>query len=137
MTQMARKSQIISSSTFIVGVLSFALASSVNAQTKNIFEMSPDERAAYFAKINTESFKDWQRTINLLNIKLPDSLPPPAEDRNRPKLVLQKAGSSNWYDSVGNTYTRSAWGKWNNYDEAKANPFPDLPDPLKLRDGDL
>jgi len=105
------------------------------SQTKNIFQMSPEERNAYLAKINAESFKDWQRTIALLNIKLPDSLPSPAEDPNRPKFTFQKQGSSNWYDSTGNLYTRSAWGTWNNYDEAKANPFPNLPDPLKLDDG--
>jgi hypothetical protein len=132
---MARKAQIILSSMLTIGVLSFALVSSVTAQTKSIFEMSADERAAYFAKINSESFEDWQRTINLLNIKLPDSLPPPAEDPNRPRFTFQREGSSNWYDSTGNLYTRSAWGTWNNYDEAKANPAPNLPDPLRLRDG--
>jgi len=120
------------SSTLIIGLLSCALASVVHSQTRTIFEMSPDERATYLAKINSESFKDWQRTINLLNIELPDSLPPPLEDPNRPRFTFQKTGSSNWYDSAGNLYTRSAWGKWNNYDETKANPFPDLPDPLKL-----
>lgn len=132
---MERKSQIISSSTLIIGVLSFAFASIVNAQTKNLFEMSADERAAYLAKINAESFKDWQRTINLLNIKLPDLLPSAGEDPNRPKPTFQKTGSPNWYDSTGNLYTRSAWGTWNNYDEAKANPFPNLPGLLILRDG--
>lgn len=119
----------------VISVLFFASAGIVHAQTKNIFQMSPEERTAYFAKINTESEKDWHRTIDLLHIKLPDSLPPTAEDPNRPKDTSQKKGSSNWYDSTGNTYTRSAWGTWNNYDEAKANPFPTLPDPLKLNDG--
>ncbi|HUI29384.1 MAG TPA: hypothetical protein VLX91_04135 [Candidatus Acidoferrales bacterium] len=105
------------------------------AQTKDVFQMSPDERLAYLAKINAESEKDWRRTINVLNIKLPDSLPPVAEDQNRPKNTFQKKGSSNWNDSTGNTYTRSAWGTWNNYDEATANLFAKLPDPLVLDDG--
>jgi hypothetical protein len=119
----------------VLGLLFFASAGVAYAQTPNFMKMSPEERTAYFAKINAESEKDWQRMIGLLQIKLPDSLPPVAEDPNRPKNTFQKTGSSNWYDSTGNTYTRSAWGNWNNYDEAKANPFPTLPDPLKLDDG--
>ena len=117
-----------------VGIIGFVCVPSF-AQTKNIFQMSPEERGAYFAKIGAESEKDWHRTIRLLRITLPDSLPPAAEDPIRPINTFQKAGSSNWYDSTGNLYTRSAWGTWNNYDEAKANPFPVLPDPLKLDDG--
>jgi len=113
----------------------FSLASITEAQVTNIFQMSPEERSAYFAKINAESEKDWRRAIDLLNIKLPDSLPPAGEDPNRPRETFQKKGSSNWYDSTGNTYIRSAWGTWNNYDEAKANPFQKLPDPLILNDG--
>ncbi len=119
----------------VIGVLLLATAGVAHAQMSNFMKMSPEERTAYFAKINAESEKDWQRMISLLQMKLPDSLPPVTEDPNRPKNTFQKTGSSNWYDSTGNTYTRSAWGKWNNYDEAKANPFPSLPDPLKLDDG--
>lgn len=119
-----------------VSLVSFSLLlCAAQAQTKNIFQMSPEERTAYFAKINAESEKDWQRMISLLRIRLPDSLPPVAEDPNRPKNTFQKTGSSNWYDSTGNTYTRSAWGNWNNYDEAKANPYQVLPAPLILKDG--
>jgi hypothetical protein len=119
----------------IIGMLVLASSDIVLAQTKNIFQMSPEERNAYFAKIGAESEKDWQRTIDLLHVRLPDSLPPAAEDPTRPKNTFQKAGSDNWYDSTGNLYTRSAWGTWNNYDESKANPFPTLPDPSKLDDG--
>jgi hypothetical protein len=61
-----------------------------------------------------------------------NSLLPPAEDPNRPKFTFQKEGSSNWYDSAGNLYTRSARGTWNNYNEVKANPFLKLPYPFKL-----
>ncbi len=119
----------------LISVLAFAFSNIAQAQTKNIFQMTPEERNAYFAKVSAESEKDWQRMVDLLGIKLPVSLPPAAEDPNRPNNTFQRAGSNNWYDSTGNTYTRSAWGTWNNYDEAKANPFPILPDPLKLDDG--
>lgn len=107
----------------------------LHAQTKNPFTMSPKERAAYFEKINAESFKSWQRMVDILHIKLPENLPPPAQDPNRPKGTFREKGSTNWTDSSGNTYTRSAWGTWNNYDEAKANPYPKLPNPLILNDG--
>ncbi len=119
----------------VICVLSFVSGCIAQAQTKNIFQMSQEERNAYFAKIGAESQKDWQRMIDLLGIKLPASLPPASEDPNRPKNTFQRQGSSNWYDSTGNLYTRSAWGTWNNYDEAEANPFPNLPDPLKLDNG--
>ncbi len=105
------------------------------AQEPNPFLMTPAERTAYFARIGAESQKDWERTVKVLGIALPDSLPPPAEDPRRPAETFQKAGSSNWYDSAGNFYARSPWGEWTNYDENKANPYPDLPDPLRLADG--
>lgn len=111
------------------------IGSHASAQTPEFTKMTPQERAAYFAKIGAESQKDWQRMIDILHIGLPDSLPSPAEDPNRPADTFQKKGSTNWYDSTGNTYTRSAWGTWNNYDERKANPYPNLPDPLIMDDG--
>ena len=120
---------------FVIGVLFLFLADMVHSQTKSIFQMTPEERNAYLAKINTESQKDWQGMVDFLKINFPDSLPPPAADPNRPKGTFQKQGSSNWYDSTGNFYTRSAWGTWNNYDEARANPYSNLPDPLKLDNG--
>ena len=135
--QTFRASYFISflSSALFISMLVLAFSNMLQAQTKNIFQMSPEERDAYFAKINVESEKDWYKMIYLLGIKMPVSLPPVAEDPNRPKNTFQKAGSSNWYDSTRNLYTRSAWGTWNNYDETKANPFSTLPDPLKLDDG--
>ncbi len=81
------------------------------------------------------SRENWLRMIHTLHLTLPDSLPPPAEDPNRPAGTFQKKGSNNWYDSAGNTYVRSAWGTWNNYDESKANPYTSLPDPLQLDNG--
>ncbi len=106
-----------------------------HARAHNIFQMSQKERTAYFAKINKESYQDWTKVIGLLRIDLPKNLPSPAEDPKRPRNTFQKTGSSDWYDSTGNTYTRSAWGTWNNYDEAKANPYPNLPNPLIFNDG--
>ena len=114
-------------------ISSCILALPVHAQ--NIFEMSPKERATYFAKIDKESYRNWMRMIDLLHIKLPKNLPPPAKDPNRPKGSFQKKGLSGWTDSSGDTYPRSAWGTWNNYDEAKANPYPKLPNPMVLNDG--
>lgn len=107
------------------------------AQPPDISRMSRDERAAYAARISAESEKSWQRMIGLVNMHLPASLPAPAMDVNRPPNTYQKNGSSNWYDSAGNFYARSAWGTWNNYDETKANPYPDLPDPLRCTDGSV
>ena len=105
------------------------------SQTPDVWKMSPAERSAYFEKIGSESYQTWHRTVILLHIWLPDSLPPPAVDPARPEESFQKNGSNGWTDSSGNTYTRSAWGTWNNYNEAKANPYPIIPDPLMTESG--
>ena len=105
------------------------------AQQPSLFEMSPKDRAAAMARINEASWKNWQAMIRTLHLAVPDSLPPPADDPLRPTGTFQKEGSSGWSDSAGNTYARSPWGTWNNYDERKANPHPHLPDPLVLDDG--
>jgi hypothetical protein len=105
------------------------------AQEPNPFQMTPAERTAYFARIGAESERDWQRTVTMLGMVLPPSLPPVAEDPRRPDGTFQKPGSTSWTDSAGNTYARSAWGTWNNYNEGRANPFSSLPDPLRLADG--
>ncbi len=106
------------------------------AQQKNVFEMSPQERAKFMARINEDSWKNWQAMVKMLQVAVPDSLPSPSVDPRRPAGTFQKAGSSNWYDSAGNTYVRSAWGTWNNYDERLANPYTVLPDPLRLDNGE-
>jgi (4-O-methyl)-D-glucuronate---lignin esterase len=123
--------------TKVVAILAFfsLLIPSSPTQAQNIIMMSQEERSAYFAKVNAESYQNWMKMIDLLQIELPKNLPPPSQDPNRPKFTFQKQGSSNWYDRSGNTYTRSAWGTWNNYDEAKANPYPNLPNPLTFNDG--
>lgn len=121
----------------IISLLLSAFVLSVSTtygQSKNIFTMTPKERAAYFAKINAENGKMWERMVKLLHIELPKNLPPPANDPNRPKGTFQKKGATNWTDKAGDFYVRSPWGTWNNYDEARANPYP-LPNPLLMNEG--
>ncbi len=64
------------------------------------------------------------------------TLPPQADDPNRPSGLTQVPGRPNsWTDSEGRSYQRSGTGSWTNYDEARANPYP-LPDPLVLKNGE-
>jgi hypothetical protein len=78
--------------------------------------------------------EDWNRMLKVLGMTKP-VLPLPAQDPNRPSSLTQKAGNAKyWYDAAGNGYIQSLWGTWQNYDEAKANPFP-LPDPLLMKNG--
>lgn len=70
------------------------------------------------------------------------NLPPEADDPERPANT-RLLKPSVWVDDIGvddngnifNQYKRSSFGTWSNYDEAKANPFPVLPDPLTLKNG--
>ncbi len=75
------------------------------------------------------------------------NLPPEAEDPGRPphtRLLINPVRHwiGRWTDDAGvadngadyNEYRRSSFGIWNNYDEAKANPFP-LPELLVLKNG--
>ncbi len=78
--------------------------------------------------------EDRQRLLDLLHLPTPGPFPPAADDPNRPQSTFQKGGGTNWYDEGGNTYVRSNWGKWSNYDENNANPYR-LPDALTLRNG--
>jgi hypothetical protein len=96
-------------------------------------KMTPEERNAYFAKIREASEVDWRAMMNHLGLKEP-TLPPADKDPNRPAHLVQREGSSNWYDSEGNTHVRSGWGIWSNYEEAKAVSYT-LPDPLTLKNG--
>ena len=70
--------------------------------------MSKEERDAYFAKLREASNADHKRMMDLLGI---DSIRRGANgnDPNAPNAA--------------------------NYDETKANPFPELPDPLTLKNG--
>jgi hypothetical protein len=78
--------------------------------------------------------EDRRRMMMQLGIREPATLPPASEDPSRPPGLTQAPGSTNWTDDIGNTYVRSAWGAWSNYDESKAGEYR-LPDPLRLADG--
>jgi len=78
------------------------------SQNPDLNAMTKEERDAYFAKLREASNADHKRMMNLLGI---DSIRRGANgnDPNAPNAA--------------------------NYDEAKANPFPELPDPLILKNG--
>ncbi|HKG68360.1 MAG TPA: hypothetical protein VKA92_05795 [Segetibacter sp.] len=80
----------------------------VHSQTVDFSKMTQKEREAYMEKIRKESAEDHQQMLKLLNI---DSLRPGVNgsDPNAPNAA--------------------------NYDESKANPYPDLPNPLLLKNG--
>jgi hypothetical protein len=80
----------------------------IAVQGQDIKVMSKEERDAYFAEIRKASSEDHKKMLALLNIT---SLRPGANG-NDPAAANAA-----------------------NYDESKANPFPVLPDPLKLKNG--
>jgi hypothetical protein len=76
------------------------------------------------------------------------NLPPEADDPARPQNIRWTKLSATirhayWTDDAGvgdngnpyNAYQRSSFGTWTNYDEAKANPYPRLPELLVLKNG--
>jgi hypothetical protein len=78
--------------------------------------------------------EDRSRMLKVLGIAEP-VLPPAAQDPKRPAFITQNPGNARyWHDAAGNNYMQSLWGTWQNYDEAKANPFP-LPNPLMMKNG--
>jgi hypothetical protein len=78
------------------------------AIAQDVWSMTAEEREAYQAKIRAASVEDHKKMMELLGIT---SLRPGANgnDQSAPNAA--------------------------NYDEAKANPFPALPDPLTLKSG--
>ena len=103
-------------------------AGTVDAQTTSTAEQQAEKaRRLALARV------DWQLMLTRLHLTLP-TLPPEATDPNRPAGTAQHAGFSSWFDAAGHRYIRSSWGRWSNYDEAKAGGAA-LPDPLLLRNG--
>ena len=94
----------------ILGLTLIAFASDVvYSQRPDPNNMTKEERDAYFATLRKASEADHRKMMDLLNI---DSIRRGANgsDPNAPNAA--------------------------NYDEAKANPFPELPDPLELKNGE-
>jgi hypothetical protein len=106
---------------------------SAHAQAPDVRKMTAEERTAYMNKLREASQQDWQKMMDQLGLKQP-TLPPLAEDPNRPQHLKPKEGTNNWYDEAGNTHVRSGWGNWTNYDETKAGVYT-LSDPLVLKNG--
>jgi beta-glucosidase len=110
------------------------------AQVPAFPQLTPEQiaaRNAAMVKVRAASEADRQRMMELLGLKEPGPFPPAATDRNRrPELTQRTAGpTNNWYDSTGNTFVRSQWGNWSNYDESRAGPVTAAPDPLVLKNG--
>src|SRR5687767_1449257 len=78
------------------------------AQNTDPNTMTKEERDVYFAKLREASEADHRGMMELLNI---DSI---------------RRGANGNDPNASNAA---------NYDESKANPFPDLPDPLVLKNG--
>ena len=107
------------------------------AQDPAFPQLTPEQqtaRTAAMATIRAASDADRLRMLDLLGLKDPGPLPPPASDPTRLPFLTQRPPSSSWYDSVGNTHVRSPWGNWSNYDEAKAGGGA-TPDPLVMKNG--
>ena len=112
-------------------LLAAATTASVRAQAPDFRTMTPAQRQAFLDSIRTGSQRDRDRMVAQLHLPAPPALPPADRDPNRPSGTFQRADApgNNWYDSAGNTYVRSEWGIWSNYDEARAGDYT-LPDPL-------
>jgi hypothetical protein len=85
--------------------------------------------------------QDADRAAAVLAVTPRTDLPPeadgPARPRNtrllKPRVWVDDAGVDD-AGNIYNRYSRSPFGTWSNYDEAKADPFP-IPDALVLKDG--
>ncbi|MDB4912970.1 MAG: glycoside hydrolase family 3 domain protein [Gemmatimonadetes bacterium] len=126
----------------LIGALALSqLSLPARAQTPGAPQQTPAQIAARNeeqARIRAASEADRKAMLDLLGIKDP---PPPAttgdkDPNRRPELVQRpNAPTNNWYDAAGNTYVRSQWGNWNNYDESRAGPTVATPDPLVMKNG--
>ncbi|MGA2383057.1 MAG: acetylxylan esterase [Gemmatimonadales bacterium] len=104
------------------------------AQNPDFFRMTPEQRRAFMDSIRTASERDRDLMVAQLHLPSPPTLPPPDSDPARPSNTFQRPNSTNWYDSTGNTYVRSPWGIWSNYDESRVGSYT-LPDPLVTNGG--
>ena len=109
------------------------LAFQGNSQQVDFRSMTPEERNAYFAKINAASWQDRKQMLGQLGIVLPQ-LPNDSLDPKRPAHTFKRPGSNNWTDSAGQFYAQSDWGHWTNYDESKTGTY-NLPNPLVAKNG--
>lgn len=107
------------------------------AQAPALPPLTPEQvaiRTAAAAKVRVASEADRQHMMILLGLREPGPFAPLDSDPNRPPHVTRRPPSINYHDSLGNTFVRSAWGNWSNYDEAKAATITS-PDPLVLENG--
>jgi hypothetical protein len=116
-------------------VVQVRAARALPTQTPNFQQMTPEQRTAYMARLRESAEKDRRAMMDRLGLHEPVGLPAPADDPRRPPNTSQRPGSSNWYDADGNTFVRSSWGDWSNYDESKAGSTTAAPDPLVLTNG--
>lgn len=95
-------------SSLLMFIVVVCAMTSAYAQVPDLNAMTKEERDVYFAKLREASEADHKRMMKLLNI---DSIRRGANgnDPNAPNAA--------------------------NYDESKANPFPELPDPLVTNEG--
>src|SRR5688572_3631959 len=90
-------------------IILLLIVTTVNVYSQDPWSMTKEERDAYFARIRELSVEDHKHMMQQLEI---ESIRPGANgsgDPNAPNAA--------------------------NYDESKANPFPELPDPLLLNNG--
>ena len=106
------------------------------AQIPDFRTMTPAQRQAFMDSIRAGAERDRDAMVARLGLPAPGPLPPADSDPNRPPDTFQRASApgNNWYDSAGNTYVRSPWGIWSNYDEARVGTYA-LPDPLLTNGG--
>jgi hypothetical protein len=133
MKLLAGLSNVVASATSLAALSGFFCVASepaATSETSSVTRLSPRPNGV------NPSGEDYQRMLDQLHLQVPNSLPAPADDPNRPPNTQPVSGrSANWTDGVrGHTIVRSSWGHWSNYDEKKAGLYA-LPDPLRLKNG--
>src|SRR5687768_7380984 len=81
----------------------FLMALVAKGQSVDFRNMTPEQRNAYFAKINAASWQDRKQMLDQLGIVLPQ-LPNDSLDPKRPAHTFKRPGSNNWTDSSGQFY---------------------------------